>query len=109
MSLLTSATTIIPGRAAMRVVLLRWFVDALQPAPREQRPEEHRSRNDEHAETPASVRGVRVNLRDAHQHEWDGEHQSAQQVNPCSDEQCFGNHGVATFSARGISCANSEL
>src|SRR6266516_5984786 len=99
MSLVTSAATGFSCGTTMRAVLLRWFVDALQPAPREQRPEEHRSRNDEHAETPAPVRGGRVNLRDAHQHEWDGEHQSAQQVNPCSDEQCFGDHGVATFSA----------
>src|SRR6266511_2851097 len=97
MSLLTSAATGFPCGTTMRVVLLRWFVDALQPTPREQRPEEHRPRNNEYAKTPASFFGVRVNLPHTHQHEGDGEDQAAQQVKPRSNEQGLGNHGV-TFS-----------
>jgi hypothetical protein len=73
-------------------------MDALQPPVRDKRPEEYRSRNDKHSETPTSVRSARVNPRDAQQHERNGEHQSAQQVNPRNDKQCFGNHGAAAFS-----------
>jgi hypothetical protein len=80
MSFLTSPPTIIPCRASMRIVFLRWFMNALQPAPQEQRPKKHRAGDNDHPKTPAAVRGVRIHLPHADQHERDGESQTARQI-----------------------------
>ena len=80
-SLLTSAAAASMRSAAMRVVLFRRFVYALQPTPCEQRPKEHRSWNNEYPETPTAACGVRVNSPCADQDKGNGEEQSCGKKN----------------------------
>ena len=74
--------------------LFHWrFMNAHCPASQQERPKRHRTRNDEQTETPASMRGMRINLFDAEQDKRDGEHQPHGQVSPQQYQEYGGDHG----------------
>src|SRR5438093_2012211 len=79
----------------VRVAFLGWFVDAACPASKQQWPERYPPRNNEHAESPRTMRRVGINLLRANQRERDSENQPASQVSSQCNKEHGGNHGVA--------------
>src|SRR5881409_766465 len=80
------------SETAVRVAFLGWFVDAACPASKQQWPKRYRTRNDEHAESPRTMRRVGINLLRANQRERDGENQPASQVSSQCNKEHGGNH-----------------
>ena len=57
------------------------FMNAFQPPPGKQRPQQDRAGHDEEAETPGPVGGVGINSARADEREGDGKRQPANKVN----------------------------
>jgi len=64
----------------MRVAFFGRLFPAAGPAFQQQWPERHRSGNDEQAESPRALRGVRIDSFHPNEHERNGEYQPARQV-----------------------------
>ena len=65
---------------AMRSVLLGRFVYAAQPPLQQQRPERDRAGKDEQSKTPRAARGMRVNLLNTGEDEWDCKRKAASEI-----------------------------
>jgi len=86
-----------------------WFSDPACPASKEQRPERHSSGNHEDAESPRTVRGVRVDALYSHESKGKGEYETARKIGVRENQTRCCYHGDPILAPFPIAWGSGEV